>query len=338
MPLSIVFGGQYGGEGKGAVTAYLAKKDSVDILIKTGGPNSAHYFGYRSNLTKVRMIPSGSNLGPKYIVFPAGCLIHASTLFKEIRELGFSGKIVIDPNAGIIDQSHIESQKNDDFYNKVGSTKTGTGCASAMRSKRRLGLAKDHAQLKPYLDDASEFVYNSLQNGKSALVEGCQSYGLSNFHGDYPYVTSRDTTVASLIGQIGIGFKFVNCVIQVIKCFPTRNQGGNGILPKEFKLNDISSMDPLIEHGGGSYEGDDIIRRVGLFDFDIVERSIRANTPDRIAITGLDRLKSMQNRPEVKKHYGTPSKFVELVEKRLGLPVALESWGPYLENMIDKRF
>lgn len=283
------------------------------------------------------MIPSGANFGPKFIVFPAGCLIHTPTLFRELSAAGYKNQIIIDPNAGIIEQSHIESQKCDDFYNRVGSTKTGTGAALALRARRRLRLAKHDPLLKPYLRDAADFVHSSITNGRSTLVEGCQSYGLSNFHGDYPYVTSRDTTVASLLGQIGIGIKFVDGIIQVIKCFPTRNHGGEGILPLEIVLDDISPSASLTEHGGGSYGGDDSLRRVAFFDFEIVEKSIKANTPDQIAITGLDRLNSLQHIPTIKSHYGSPSEFVKKIEANLKIPVVLEGWGPYLENMIDKR-
>ncbi|GIW55210.1 MAG: hypothetical protein KatS3mg082_1614 [Nitrospiraceae bacterium] len=42
MPLTVVVGGQYGSEGKGNVTSYLALRDNVDIVVRCGGPNSGH--------------------------------------------------------------------------------------------------------------------------------------------------------------------------------------------------------------------------------------------------------------------------------------------------------
>src|SRR5262249_21570619 len=130
MPLSIVVGGQFGGEGKGAITAFLAKKDGVRILVKTGGPNSTHSFGSNGELARVRMVPSGINLGPSIVIYPAGCLIHPETLFAELKQLNYTQSIVIDPQAGIVEQRHIETQTVDDFYDRVGSTLTGTGAAS----------------------------------------------------------------------------------------------------------------------------------------------------------------------------------------------------------------
>ena len=338
MPVTIVVGGQYGGEGKGNITAYLALKDKADILVKTGGSNSAHYFGKRSDLWKVRMMPSGSNFGPQLIVFPPGCLIHPPTLFKELNLLTYQNKIIIDPNAGIIKQSHIDSQQNNSFYNEVGSTKTGTGAASADRSRRTLTLAKNEASLKDYITDTAEKLFFEIKEGKKIIVEGCQSFGLSNYHGDYPYVTSRDTTAGALIGQIGIGFKNINCIIQVIKCFPTRNQGGYGKLSKEINLKRSPyALEHLKEMGGGSYDGVDSVRRVALFDFEVVEKGILANTPDILALTGLDRLKAVQKEKQIETHYGTPKEFIRQIETRLNLPVALEGWGPFVDDIVDKR-
>jgi len=193
MPLAAVVGGQFGGEGKGAITAYLVVQDKVEILIKTGGPNSAHTFGKNGQIMRVRMVPCGANFGPSTIVYPAGCLIHLETLFFEIRELNYTGQILIDPRAGIVENSHIEEQRQDSFYHHAGSTLTGTGAATAARSRRRLRLAKDEPMLASFVGDTMLFLVNALEAGKTVLIEGSQSFGLSNYHGDYPYTTSGST-------------------------------------------------------------------------------------------------------------------------------------------------
>src|ERR1700722_10706460 len=124
MPLTLIVGGQYGGEGKGLITAYLAQNDQTDLLVKIGGPNSAHSFGVGDRIFRVRMVPSGSNLGPSVIVFPAGCLIHVDCLFEELESLGYSGKVIFDPHAGIVDSETVAAQQADPFYASVGSTMT----------------------------------------------------------------------------------------------------------------------------------------------------------------------------------------------------------------------
>src|SRR5437016_12809920 len=59
MPLTVVVGAQYGGEGKGKVVSHLSIADDVDIVVRCGGPNSGHtvdYGGFRAGL---RMLPAG---------------------------------------------------------------------------------------------------------------------------------------------------------------------------------------------------------------------------------------------------------------------------------------
>lgn len=338
MPLSIVVGGQFGGEGKGAITAFLVVKDKHSILVKTGGPNSTHSFGKESWLARVRMVPCGANLGPSTLVYPAGCLIHVETLFSEIRQLNFVGKIVVDPKAGIVEAVHIKQQQEDSFYNNAGSTLTGTGAASAARAQRRLRLARDEPKLAEFLGDAQMFLAKAIDTGKGVLIEGSQSFGLSNYHGEYPYTTSRDTSVGSFLGQVGLGIEYVDEVILVVKCFPTRNRVGSGPLP--FELSEefvVAHADSLEEHGGGTYGEVGPRRRIACFDFEIARRAIIANTPNYIAVTGLDRLASLQSEKSINEHYGTPADFLSSLEKELGLPVGVQGWGPYIENIIDTR-
>lgn len=47
MGVTIVIGGQYGGEGKGKITSHLALKDNIDYVVRCGGPNSGHTVDFR---------------------------------------------------------------------------------------------------------------------------------------------------------------------------------------------------------------------------------------------------------------------------------------------------
>jgi adenylosuccinate synthase len=338
MPLSVVIGGQFGGEGKGAIVAYLAFNDKVDAIVKTGGPNSTHSFGTNGKLLRVRMAPCGANMGPSTIVYPPGCLIHSETLFSELSEIGFSGQVIIDPKAGVVDPTHINTQKTDSFYISAGSTLTGTGAASAERARRRLRLARDYSTLTSYLGDTQEYLADALASGKRVLVEGSQSFGLSNYHGDYPYTTSRDTSVGTFLGQIGLGPKYLDTIFLVVKCFPTRNLIGEGSLPLELPEAFIAANLPTLgEYGGGTYKTVGHLRRVALFDFEVVRRAVIANSPDYIALTGLDRLAAVQHESVVSNHYESPKKFIEKLQANLHINVGLQSWGPYVENIIDNR-
>ena len=42
MRVFVVVGGQFGGEGKGKITNYLAKKYNCRAIVRCGGPNSGH--------------------------------------------------------------------------------------------------------------------------------------------------------------------------------------------------------------------------------------------------------------------------------------------------------
>ncbi len=338
MPLTVVVGGQYGGEGKGLITAYFAWHDRADLLVKIGGPNSAHSFGSGGEMFRVRMIPSGTNLGPSALVFPAGCLIHVDTLFEELQRLGYSGRVFVDPNAGIVDQDLVEAQQADQFYQSVGSTLTGTGYATSRRALRRLRLAREEPRLRQNLTDTAVLLRDALANQKCIIAEGAQAFGLSNYHGEYPYVSSRDTTAGSALAQMGLGPRSVDSIVMVVKCFPTRNRGGDGSLPLELEASFIeANSEALWEAGGGSFGDVGPRRRVALFDFDIVERACTANTPTMLALTGADRLTVLLGHEHVAKHYRTLSHFVARLESRCGRHVGLIASGPYVTDVADRR-
>ena len=44
MSLWVVVGGQFGGEGKGKISAFITRQEEIDICIRCGGPNSGHTF------------------------------------------------------------------------------------------------------------------------------------------------------------------------------------------------------------------------------------------------------------------------------------------------------
>ena len=178
------------------------------------------------------------------------------------------------------------------------------------------------------------FIDKTARKGENILIEGSQSFGLSNYHGDYPFSTSRNTTVGEFLGQVGIGPGYLDEICLVIKCFPTRNQGGDGNLPNELSLEKIQEIGHVLEeYGGGSYDGGDKKRRVGLFDYGLVKHAIIANTPDYIALTGLDRLRDLEADEKIKKYYGSPQQFIQSLENEFNIPVIIRGWGPNIEDV-----
>jgi len=338
MSLTIVVGGQFGGEGKGSVSAFVARADGATAVVKTGGPNCSHTIvAPGGDVHHLRMLPTAAVVGTPLVLYPAGCLIHVDTLFREIGAVGFGGKIIVDTNAGIITDDLIRQQRDDRFYGFGGSTLTGTGYATAQRAQRRLALAAAEPRLKPYLGNVVDELVTMLSRDEPVLVEGSQAYGLSNYHGDYPFVTSRDTTTAAFMSQVGLGHRWIGDVIMVVKAFPTRNAHGEGHLVNELPSAFVDLHSALHEYGGGTYEGHDIRRRVGLFAFHDLARAVAANSPSYLALTGLDRLEQCLSEPMIQQHYGSIEKFCGAIAAAARVPIGLKSYGADLESIVDCR-
>jgi adenylosuccinate synthase len=286
--ITIVVGAQYGGEGKGKVCAYLADKEGIDIACRCGGPNSSHTVVTGGQELRLRMMPVAAAINKQVdVYFGAGTLIHIPTLEREIRELKYQGRLLIDPRAGIITDEIVEQQRADNRYIELGSTLTGTGLASALRAQRKLKLAADYSELRRYIADVSEHMRIAMSKSKwRIMVEGHQGFGLSNYHGDYPYTSSRDSTSAEMLSELGIGpIQKGMRIVLVVKLFPTRNHAGS--LGEEISEIERRALG-IREYGGGSWGIPDRERRVGLFDLEIVRKAIFANSPTEIALTGAD--------------------------------------------------
>src|SRR5690606_13520366 len=67
-----------------------------------------------------------------------------------------------------------------------------------------------------------------FRRGCRVMLEGTQGTGLSLFHGTYPWVTSRDTTVAGCLSEAGISPNRVRKVIMVCRSYPIRVQNPAG--------------------------------------------------------------------------------------------------------------
>ena len=91
MSLWVVVGGQFGSEGKGKVSAFIAKQENIDICIRCGGPNSGHSFVNEEGKTIIlRQLPTGFvNEGARLLI-PAGALVDPVVCRNEIESLGLS--------------------------------------------------------------------------------------------------------------------------------------------------------------------------------------------------------------------------------------------------------
>src|SRR6266576_1640066 len=105
MSLWVVVGGQYGSEGKGKVSAFITKKEGIDLCVRCGGPNSGHSLTDEYGKTIVlRQLPTGFVNPRTRLLVPAGALVDPVVLRQEIEFLGLSpSRIGIDRKCFIIE-------------------------------------------------------------------------------------------------------------------------------------------------------------------------------------------------------------------------------------------
>ena len=333
MPCLVTVGGFYGDEGKGKIIAYLARKDKPTIAVRGGvGPNAGHTFTFEGKEYKVRMLPSAALNSTTRLLIGAGVLVNPQVLLKEIAMFQSDDRTFVDAQCGIIEQTHIDRDKGEDFLkNKIGTTGTGTGPANADRALRTLKLAKDVPELSLYIEEVSNSVNYALESNENVLVEGTQGTYLSLFHGSYPYVTSKDVTASAICSDIGLGPKRVDDVLVVFKAYVTRV--GGGLLQNELSEEEAKKRGWL---EFGSVTGRQ--RRASPFDMDLAKKAIRLNSATQLAVTKMDVLYSQcAGVREYSKLPAEAKKFVENIEGETGLKVALIGTGPDLYDVVDRR-
>lgn len=139
MPGIIVVGAQFGDEGKGKITDFVAKK--ADIVARyQGGNNAGHTVCVKDKTLKLHHIPSGV-MYEKQIMIGAGCLFDPKVLLEEIRDIEKTGiklSLTIDPRCHVIMPYHILTDEATEGNNtgKIGTTKRGIGPAYADKALR----------------------------------------------------------------------------------------------------------------------------------------------------------------------------------------------------------
>ena len=80
--LTVLVGGQYGSEGKGAIAAHIA--NDYDIHIRVGSPNAGHTIYWKGEKHVMQSIPCGW-INPKaVIIIGRGALINMRLFMNEL--------------------------------------------------------------------------------------------------------------------------------------------------------------------------------------------------------------------------------------------------------------
>ena len=336
MPVTVVVGGQFGSEGKGKVSHYLAKKMNASVAIRCGGPNSGHtVIAPDGNPVIFQQLPTASILPDISIVLCAGMYIDLDILFKEIEIAKLSqDRLFIDPNAVIITPEIKKAERECGLVKSIGSTGSGTGEAVVRRIQRNRNIlfAKNEPSLSVFLKNTKEILRNEINNNHRVILEGTQGFGLSLFHSTfYPYVTSRDTTAAGFLSEAGLSPIDVDDVVLTIRAFPIRVAGNSGPLVGEIDWGTITLEG---EHNQTIEERTSVtnrIRRVARFDPEIVKEAIIVNAPSRLVLNHLDYLSSAVPVYEDIKC----KNFIENIELEIDRKIDLLGYGP--ENVSPKK-
>lgn len=344
--VDVIVGGQFGSEGKGHICSYLAPE--YDVLIRVGGPNAGHKVFQDPEPYTHRQLPSGTLFSNAKLLIGPGAVINVDTLLKEVADCDVDEqRLSIDPQAMIITEADRANEKS--LVGKIGSTGQGVGEASARRildrGKTELTLAKFEPRLSPFCRPIAEQLEEAYSRRSRILLEGTQGTGLSIYHGAYPYVTSRDTTVAGCLSEAGISPIRVRKVVMVCRSYVIRVQspkdGTSGPLKGKLSWKTISERSgiPLselkgVEQGSVSHKE----RRVGEFDWALLKRASSLNSPTDIALTFADYINVENSEARRFEQLTKPTiRFAEEIEKVAAAPVSLISTRFHWKSIIDRR-
>ncbi|HJV45390.1 MAG TPA: adenylosuccinate synthase [Bacillota bacterium] len=205
MSSVVVVGTQWGDEGKGKITDFLAEKAEV-VARYQGGNNAGHTIVFNGKKYKLHLIPSGIFYKDKICVVGNGMVVDPKALVEELEYIHSHG--VSTDNLRVSDRAHVilpyhikldrveEERKGE---NKIGTTCKGIGPAY-MDKAARIGI-----RIADLLDPAEfEIKLRRNLNEKNRLFEKVyetEGFEVSDILEEYlgyaekirPYVT--DTSV-----------------------------------------------------------------------------------------------------------------------------------------------
>jgi len=236
---NIVTDGQWGSCGKGLITSALADRHKPEAISTTNMANAGHTaVNINGDAFVAKALPSAAILkkwangkyNPSILVGPSAAFT-IDQMLKEINECDVAEDITIHPRAGVITHEHKEAEADLKTGTKsVASTMQGCGAFLADKIMRKPGLklARDYEELSPYVPNAKDYsmpmyLDHSMNSGNTILHEGAQGFSLDINHGShYPHCTSRGTTAAYNLADMGISPHKVGDIYLVIRPYPIR--------------------------------------------------------------------------------------------------------------------
>ena len=343
MSVVIVVGGQYGSESKGKCAVRLAQRYGCDLAVRTGGCNAGHTTFPNEHKFVTRTLPAPLAVPGVKLALGAGGMVDINLLEREFDQLESFGitdirdRLWIDPFTSIVEDDASEREIQRELGKNIGSTQTGVGWTQSQRVLRVSRSAKDSGILKPFIHDVTKEINDIHDRGGTVIIEGTQGFGLSMIHGGcFPSSTSRDTSASGFASEAGVSPRIVDQIWMVIRTFPIRVGGNSGPMHEE------TTWDKIKEYCGCPNDLTEMtsvtkkVRRVGLFDWDLLARAVMVNRPTRIVVACLDYL-NWKNRDvtEYDKLDSRAKTLISEIEDRTGVKVGQVFTGPKQSSLID---
>ncbi|WP_281677421.1 adenylosuccinate synthase [Eggerthia catenaformis] len=183
----VVVGSQWGDEGKGKITDYLAQK--ADLVVRySGGNNAGHTIVYEGKKFALRLIPSGIFTAGE-VIMGNGMVINPKAFLEEVSYLNDAGintgKIHISDRAHVILPYHIEIDALEEKLrgeSAIGTTGRGIGPAYVDKYDRcgiRIGEFVNEEIFKKRIHQVIEFkkqLYPQLNVDADSIFEKYKEY------------------------------------------------------------------------------------------------------------------------------------------------------------------
>ncbi len=321
--ITAITGSQFGDEGKGKITDYLAS--SADLVVRwSGGSNAGHTIQVDGNQYKLKLVPSGA-FQNKELLITGNCIVDPKKLLDEINYLAENNTyptLYIDQNCIITLPIHKKIDTRNDMILNIGTTKSGIGPTVSDFVNRIAIKIKDvlnytyEEKLKTlikfhtdYLEEEYEenlkalLVLNDLpvafinrkevllkiKSAKHIIFEGAQGTMLDINHGTYPYCTSTPCISSAIPYILGIGNLKIDRNIGVLKPYVTRV--GNGEFFTEIFEGPVKDHLQSIGKEIGTNTGR--TRRVGWLDLYDLKEACELNNFTELALVKIDVLSGL---------------------------------------------
>lgn len=197
MSAFIVVGAQWGDEGKGKMTDYLAEKADVVVRFQ-GGNNAGHTVEVGDKQYKLHLVPSGILYGNKLNVIGNGVVVDPKALLEELDYLEGLGVKITPENFIISDRAQLimpyhkvldALKEKARGKNDIGTTGKGIGPAYTDKAERSGIRVCDLMHIEVFKEKLSENI--KAKNDIITKVYGGEALDFEEIYNDYVKYAER---------------------------------------------------------------------------------------------------------------------------------------------------